>query len=194
MTKYVIDTSSLISIVRYYLPFDRDNSLYNFIKEKIEKSVFIVIDEVLEECKYVAKGVVIQRLDFLKDKVFLKKHRVPCKTDSLTPPNPKKFFRMLDNQFAVQSQKKRLNEAEFEEAKSNYLKKADIRQIMLCLNFLHNGEAVVMISEETTSPNDNKVFKKIPQLCKEAGIMFKTVSELITIFQEKGDIFFSVSK
>lgn len=32
----LIDTSSLISLVRYYLPFDKDQILYNFLKDKIE--------------------------------------------------------------------------------------------------------------------------------------------------------------
>ena len=34
--KVIIDTNSLLSLVRYYLPFDNENLLFNFIKDKIE--------------------------------------------------------------------------------------------------------------------------------------------------------------
>ncbi len=33
--KVIIDTSSLLALVRYYLPFDDDNVLFDLIKEKI---------------------------------------------------------------------------------------------------------------------------------------------------------------
>lgn len=34
--KAVIDTSSLVSLVRYYLPFDKEGKLKAFIEERIE--------------------------------------------------------------------------------------------------------------------------------------------------------------
>lgn len=63
-----IDTSSLLSLVRYYLPFDRNEVLFNFIKQKIESKEIIVLDKVYDECKYTSKGIVIEKLEYLKDK------------------------------------------------------------------------------------------------------------------------------
>lgn len=34
--KVVIDTSSLIALVRYYLPFDKDDTLKIFFKKKLK--------------------------------------------------------------------------------------------------------------------------------------------------------------
>jgi hypothetical protein len=44
--KVIIDTNSLLSLVRYYLPFDKDKILYNFIKNKVQSGEIIIIDKV----------------------------------------------------------------------------------------------------------------------------------------------------
>lgn len=67
----LIDTSSLISLVRYYLPFDKNQTLYNFIKNKIESKKILILDKVYEECEYTAKGIVLKELEFLKSKKYL---------------------------------------------------------------------------------------------------------------------------
>ena len=84
--KVIIDTNSLLSLVRYYLPFDKENLLFNFIKEKIEIGEIIIIDKVYEQCTYNAKGLILKQLAFLTDKSFLKKSKTPYKTDSLIAP------------------------------------------------------------------------------------------------------------
>ena len=95
--KVVIDSNSLLSLVRYYLPFDKKAILYNFLKSKIENGEIIIIDKVLEQCGYIAKGIVLYSLDYLNDKAFLKSAKLPYKTDSLIAPSPAKFLRMMDN-------------------------------------------------------------------------------------------------
>ena len=65
--KVVIDTSSLISLVRYYLPFDNDNKLFDFFKKQIEDYEILIIDEVLKECKYTSKKIVVNKLPYLID-------------------------------------------------------------------------------------------------------------------------------
>lgn len=65
--KVVIDTNSLLSLVRYYLPFDKKGVLFKFFKNKIEKGEIIIIDKVLEECTYTSKGMVLTALDYLND-------------------------------------------------------------------------------------------------------------------------------
>lgn len=51
--KVVIDTNSLLSLVRYYLPFDKNSVLFSFIKEKFSTGEIIIIDKILEECEYI---------------------------------------------------------------------------------------------------------------------------------------------
>ncbi|MCX6253310.1 MAG: hypothetical protein NTV31_02410 [Bacteroidia bacterium] len=77
--KVLIDTSSLLALVRYYFPFDNENSLKDFIKKKIDTGIIMVIDKVYEESRYTSKGIIIKDLDFLKDKT---RH---FKTDELLP-------------------------------------------------------------------------------------------------------------
>lgn len=179
--KVVIDTNSLLSLVRYYLPFDKKGVFYKFFKNKIEKGEIIIIDKVLQECTYNSKGIVLATLDYLNDKAFLKSSKVPFKTDSLLAPSPAKFLRQVENQFvnSVVRKQRKLTETEFENQKNTFLNDADMKQIILCLNLIKDGEKVVLVTEETESSNDNKLFKKIPAICKELGIDTMTLPELI---------------
>ncbi len=54
--KAVIDTSSLVSLVRYYLPFDKEGKLKAFIEERIEAKELVVLEQVAAECKLQGKG------------------------------------------------------------------------------------------------------------------------------------------
>jgi hypothetical protein len=179
--KVVIDTNSLLSLVRYYLPFDKKGVLFNFFKTKIEKGEIIIIDKVFQECTYNSKGIVLKTLDYLNDKTFLKSSKVPYKTDSLLAPSPAKFLRQVENQFvnSVVKRQKKLTDTEFENQKNSFLNDADMKQIILCLNLIKDGEKVVLVTEETESSNDNKLFKKIPAICKELEIETMTLPELI---------------
>ncbi len=179
--KVVIDTNSLLSLVRYYLPFDKKGVLFNFFKTKIEKGEIIIIDKVFQECTFNSKGIVLTTLDYLNDKTFLKSSKVPYKTDSLLAPSPAKFLRQVENQFVntVVRRQKKLTDTEFENQKNSFLNDADMKQIILCLNLKKDGEKVVLVTEETESSNDNKLFKKIPAICKELEIETMTLPELI---------------
>jgi hypothetical protein len=182
--KVVIDTNSLLSLVRYYIPFDKKSVLHDFFKRQIEQGKIIIIDKVLEECTYNSKGLVIETLTFLKDNKFLKTAKVPYKTDTLLAPSPAKFLRQLENQFVnpIVKKQRKLTETEFESQKANFLNNADIRQIILCLNLLKNDEEVILVTEETESNNDNKLFKKIPAICKELDIKTMALPDLLNKF------------
>jgi len=179
--KVVIDTNSLLSLVRYYLPFDKKGVLYQFFKNKIKIGEIIIIDKVLEECTYISKGMVISTLDYMNDKDFLKSAKVPFKTDSLLAPSPAKFLRQLENQFVntIVRKQRELTDTEFENQKNTFLSNADMRQIILCLNLQKEGENIVLVTEETESINDNKLFKKIPAICRELNIDTLTLPELL---------------
>lgn len=60
--KVVIDTSSLLNLVRYYLPFDENGVSLQFFKQKIERGDFTIIDKALEECKFISNGIIISEL------------------------------------------------------------------------------------------------------------------------------------
>ncbi len=179
--KVVIDTNSLLSLVRYYLPFDKKGVLFQFFKKKIEIGEIIIIDKVLQECTYNSKGIVLTTLDYLNDKAFLKTAKVPYKTDSIIAPSPAKFLRQVENQFVntVIRKQRKLTDTEFDNQKNAFLNDADMRQIILCLNLLKDGEKVVLVTEETENSNDNKLFKKIPAICKELNISTLTLPELL---------------
>lgn len=177
--KVVIDTNSLLSLVRYYLPFDKKGILFQFFKSEIEKGEVIIIDKVLEECRYNSKGLVLTKISFLKDKHFLKSAKVPFKTDSLLVPNTRQFFHQLNSVFVNSHIRKKLTDVEFENQKNFFVEGADMKQIILCLNLIKEGEEVALVTEETEGSNDNKPFKKIPAICKELGIDTMTLPELI---------------
>lgn len=177
--KVVIDTNSLLSLVRYYLPFDKKGVLFQFIKSKIEKGDIIIIDKVFEECTYNSKGLVLSKLPYLTNKTFLKKAKVPYKTDSLLVPNTKQFFHQLNGVFVNNAIRRKLTDVEFENQKNSFLESADMKQVILSLNLKAKDEQVVLVTEETDSSNDNKLFKKIPAICKELEIGTMTLPELI---------------
>jgi hypothetical protein len=177
--KVVIDTNSLLSLVRYYLPFDKKGVLFQFFKNKIEIGEIIIIDRVLQECTYNSKGLVLTTLDYLNDKTFLKTSKVPFKTDSLLVPNTKQFFHQLSSVFVNSIIRKKLTDVEFDNQKNLFIESADMKQIILCLNLQKEGEKVVLVTEETESSNDNKLFKKIPAICKELEIETLTLPELL---------------
>ena len=178
--KVVIDTSSLLSLVRYYLPFDKNNKLFNFIQTRIENGEIIIIDEVLNECKFISKGLVLEKLEYLLDKGFKKKYKIPTKTKDLLPPSTRKFYNLVDDNFRT-NQSKKLNDAEFEQEKKEFLASADARMIIFALNEKHNNQnlEIIIVTEETETANDHKAFKKIPTLCNILKIEVMTLPSLL---------------
>lgn len=185
--KVIIDTSSLLSLVRYYLPFDKNFVLYELIKVKISQGEIIIIDKVLEECSYNSKGIVINKLNYLSDKLFLKAAKLPVKTDLLIAPSPAKFLRQIDNQFVNMTVKKskKLSDVEYENQKNRFLEDTDMKLIILSLNLIkENKEEIILVTEETETSNDNKLFKKIPAICKELDIITMSLPEVLKKYND----------
>lgn len=183
--KVVIDTSSLLSLVRYYLPFDTSKKLFDFVKSEIQEGNLIIIDAVLEECEYTSKQLVIKSLDYLSDKTFKKEYNLPVKTKDLLPPSTKKFYNMVDDNFRTPLSR-RFNEAEFEQRKKEFLESADARMIIYALNERHTNQEIeiALVTEESETANDHKAFKKIPALCKLLDLAVLTLPELLTKYKE----------
>lgn len=190
--RVVIDTNSLNALVRYYLPFDANNNLYELVKKKIQIGDIIILDAVLSECEFQSNGLVLNKLDFLKDKDFKKQYKIPLKTYDLFPPAPAKFIRQVENQFAIGVMKNKLKDFEFELEKERWLNSADAKLIIYCLNHNHQGtfEEIFLVTEETKAQNDSKIFQKIPTICDMLNIKVLTLPELIDKMNDEINIDF----
>jgi hypothetical protein len=183
--KVVIDTSSLLSLVRYYLPFDKQKILFEIIKTKIANGEILVIDKIIEECGYISKGIVLETLSFLSDKTFNITHKLPLNTEFILPPAPAKFYRMVDNNFVVASQKARLkSEAQYDSLKTDFMNSADMKMILTSLDLKSKNPAdeIYLVTEETEASNDNKVFKKIPAICSQLDLPTINIQQLVDKF------------
>jgi hypothetical protein len=189
--KVIIDTNSLLSLVRYYLPFDKDKILYNFIKNKVQSGEIIIIDKVHQQCSFISKGIILKELDFLDDKDFKKASKIPYNTELTIAPNTKKFFHLLNSVFvnSVVKKAKNITEVEFEILKTSHLKDADMKLVLLALNF-NTEEDVYIVTEETSESNDNKLFVKIPAMCRELGLKCITLPALIKLYQDDFELHF----
>jgi hypothetical protein len=126
----------------------------------------------------------------LTDKAFLKKSKIPHKTETLLAPSPAKFLRMVENQFVVAVQRKKITDVEFEVSKNKHLEDADTKQIILCLNLMQSKSEVYLVTEETAESNDNKLFKKIPAMCNELNIKCITLPQLLKIYENEINVLF----
>jgi len=162
--RILIDTSSLLALVRYYRPFDREDSLKDYIKSKIDSGTILIIDKVFDESKYLSKGMIIKDLDFIQDR---KRH---FKTDEVLPT--KKFFNILDNQLCQIPMKNKISAVEYEQTRNDYLNSADAKLILYCYNDSNalGMDNPLLVTEETNTENDNKVFKKLPAICSILNI------------------------
>ena len=175
--RVVIDTSSLLSLVRYYLPFDKKQILYNLIESKIKSGEIIILDKVYEECRYTSKGIVLKTINYLNVK------RIRIKTEELLPTT--KFFNQLENQFINGAIRNKLTEVEFENRKNAYLESADAKLLLYCLKNKNIFDRNLhIITEETETSNDNKSFKKLPAICKILNINVLTLPDLIYSYEE----------
>lgn len=184
--KVAIDTNSLLSLVRYYLPFDKMSILYAFIKAKIIAGEIVIIDKILQECEYTSKGIVFTALDYLNEKAFLKSHKLPVNTDFILPPAPAKFLRQVDNQFVNGVIKNRLSPVEYENRKNDFMNSADMKLILYCLNLKTDNpkDDIYLVTEETEESNDSKVFKKIPAICRILELETITLPQMLDKFDQ----------
>jgi len=185
--KVIIDTNSLVSLVRYYLPFDPQSVLFSFFRDKIQAGEIILLDKVIDECKFFSKGIVMSSLNYLTDKEFIKQYHPITSTGSLLPPVPGRFHNLMDNNFAIPAMKKRLNDVEFESQKSAYLESADAKLVIYCLDHFKNFplEPIILVTEETETSNDKKLFQKIPTICRHFSIDVKTLPDLLNLYKNE---------
>lgn len=170
--KAIIDTSSLISLVRYYSPFDEKDALHDYVVKKIETGEFIVLDKVADECKNAAKSIVVNTFEVIN-------HSVHCvNTKNLLPT--KSFFGLLDNNFINKIQRNKITDTEFEVMKGEFIESGDGAIIMYSMSCQKKGDNdVIVVTEETSTNNDGKPFKKLPLLCKIIDLPCITLPDLL---------------
>lgn len=168
MSNYYIDTSSWITVARYYAPFDKDAVLKSFLEEKLSTGQIILIDSVYQECLNTTQGLVTETYSFLKE------HREKSVKIAFV-----KDQNRLDNNWCVPSQKRKLSESDYELQKIQYIGSADFQLIA----HVRDDEGSILITEETSSPNDNKLFKKIPTICSQENIACKNIVEFLKAFE-----------
>lgn len=159
--KAVIDTSSLVSLVRYYLPFDKEGKLKAFIEERIEAKKLVVLEQVVAECKRQGKGQVVKALPFID--------KPKNKTAVTDVPVNKTLFNMIDNNFINGAIAGRLPGAEYQLKRDEFTASADFAMVLYSYS-VKDKEEVVVVTEETGYSNDGKPFRKIPGICETIGI------------------------
>ncbi|NBC57655.1 MAG: DUF4411 family protein [Bacteroidetes bacterium] len=168
--KFLIDTNSWLIIVRYYLAFDKNNRLSEFLKASLENRSIVLIDKVFEECKFQAKGIITKELPFLNEK------SLHVKTTEVLPYP--KFYNLIENQFCDSYQRNRLEDYEFENAKNEHIESADVKLVLLAKELMVDNE-VTLITEETRKQNDSKPFCKIPLMCDELNITCISIADFL---------------
>lgn len=92
------------------------------------------------------------------------------KTDMILPEQ--KFFNILENQLCYGSQKNKLTDVQFEIEQKRYLNSADAKLILFCEKDKNNLglDKPILVTEESRSENDGKLFKKLPEICSILNI------------------------
>lgn len=159
---YIFDTSSLLALTRYFIPFDNNEKLKLLFKQLINKDI-IIIDKVIEESRFVSNGAILKSLNYLNDKNH------STSTSNIIPT--KEFITKLEtDDFCYPVQRKKLNSPQFEQHKRIFLNSADSWLILYCIE--HNKQLYqnIIVTEETKTNNDKKLFKKIPSICQSLNI------------------------
>lgn len=166
----VVDTCSLSRLVQYYLPFDKGNQLITLISTLIKNREMIVTEAVFDECKYIKKGIILEKLPFLKEKDF---KALQIKSDQLIPD--KTFTNYVNNNFVNRSMFNKLDAPKQAAQKEAYIKGGDYSLLLSAYKSVKNlennifNEEVYILTEESATENDNKFFYKIPKCCGAFG-------------------------
>ncbi len=136
--KAVIDTSSLVSLVRYFLPFDKEGKLKVFLEENIRSGKIIVLEQVADECKHQGKGQVIKAFPFIA------KSKYKTSIAGLRVNNA--IYNLIDHNFSNASVKALLPEAQYQLVRNQFIASADFA-MMLYAYSIKDKENVVIVTE-----------------------------------------------
>ncbi len=174
--EYYFDTSSLVALARYYHPFDKEGRLFEFVRSKFQGKEIIVLDAILNETKFTSKGIALKAYPFIEEqKEFI------VDTKELMPYSTKKFGNMIDKNFAVAALVNN-GKVNYSIMKQGFLNSGDGKLILTMYNRLHDDKEakICIVTEESKTGNDGKIFKKIPALCDFIGVRCITLVEFLS--------------
>ena len=165
---FLIDASSLRALVRYFFLFDRADVLKEFIRRCFEQDTIILHEQVWREVKYLRGRA--QPLGFITEGKAVG-----------TEINPARLAKRGQGPWMNAAKHKKMSQEEREIAYQNFTKEADYHLIAFCLQNRRTnpGQEFIIVTEETSHPNDNKDFKKIPAICKIEGIRCINLVEML---------------
>ena len=115
--------------------------------------------------KYTSKGIALKAYPFIEEQKDL-----IVDTKELMPYSTKKFGNMVDKNFVVAAL---LNNGKvnYSIMKQVFLNSGDGKLILTMYNRLHDDKEakICIVTEESKTGNDGKIFKKIPALCEFIG-------------------------
>ena len=124
---------------------------------------------VSEEIQHVQKKLVVANYPFLK-KDNLKSSAI--KTAPIIELITRKQHSKMDSHWAVQAVKNKItsnsnSDIDYIKLKASFIESADAQ---LILTALADKDNLIIITEESSVANDDKVFKKIPMICQMEDI------------------------
>ena len=192
MNRYLIDTSSLLILARYYHPFDKDGILYELIRHKFKESVVILLDAVEEECRYIAQKKIVQTYQFLNKNISKDNKPIPNPEYAKPKSEPNKIatpaiHKKIANNWLYAREKNKLTAEQFETQKERAIQGADFQLIFAAMEYNTNhpnifqGE-IIIVTEETSSSDDSKLFHKIPKICEIEQIKCISITKMLKDF------------
>ena len=174
--EYYFDTSSLVALSRYYHPFDNDGRLFDFVRSKFQNKEIVVLDAILNEARFTSKGIALKAYPFIEEQKDL-----IVDTKELMPYSTKKFGNMVDKNFAVASLVNN-GKVNYSIMKQGFLNSGDGKLILTMYNRLHDDKEakICIVTEESKTGNDKKVFKKIPDICDFIGARCITLVDFLS--------------
>lgn len=163
----VVDTCSLHRLVEYYLPLDKERQLVPLFERLFLSREIIMTESVFLECSRMSKGEIISKLPFLSSSKV--KSQI-IKSDTFLPDQ--KLLRIVNEHFTIKEKFNSLPTEQQLVQKEHFLQGGDF-SILQCAYMEKKGMAgslfgdnLRVLTDESSSDNDNKCFKKIPVCCK----------------------------
>lgn len=163
----VTDTCSLHRLAEYYLPFDRSGKLVPLLESLFRSGQAVMTSAVYEECRRLDRGMVVESFPFMRTEEFKKS---VVKPEQFVPDA--KLLRMVTEHFAVRSKYDSLPPEQQEAQRESFILGGDF-SLLQCAYMKKKGladtlfrETLAVLTDESSAPNDNKCFKKLPLCCK----------------------------
>ena len=159
MRKYLIDTSSILSLFRYYAHFDTNGELESYLKFLLKSDRLIILQKVYYEYKNLKKR--LEKEEATKIYASITESGQKRKEDIVIT---KKIHNKLENNWVRKPQVSRLLKNEYRAQLDEWIHSADAQLIAHAIED-HNN-IIVTEETETEADNDRKIVTKIPRICK----------------------------